>query len=105
MELTGVVSERVLTDKGIHLEWNRSSYERSIVQSQEHQGCIQGGTKMRGNENERGTYRVRTGSESAGVVSERVLTLVEIVLPPLCVTESHAVARPGIDVLKLIVLT
>ena len=32
------------------------------------------GTKTRGNENEGETYRVRTGSELTGVVSERVLT-------------------------------
>ena len=33
------------------------------------------GTKMRGNENKGESYRVRTGSELTGVVSERVLTL------------------------------
>ena len=32
------------------------------------------GTRMRGNENEGETYRVRTGLELAGVVSEPVLT-------------------------------
>ena len=33
------------------------------------------GTKTRGNENEGESYRVRTGSELTGVVSERVLTV------------------------------
>ena len=32
------------------------------------------GMRTRGNENERGTYWVRTGSELAGVVLEQVLT-------------------------------
>ena len=32
------------------------------------------GTKTRGNENKGESYRVRTGSELTGVVSERVLT-------------------------------
>ena len=55
------------------------------------------GTKTRGNKNEGETYRVRTGSELAGVVSERVLTqnvnhgspanpLANILNAPACVT-------------------
>ena len=56
-------------DEGIHPEWNRSSYERSIVQSGEQQGSIQSG-----DEDERETYQVGTRSELAGTVSEQVLT-------------------------------